>query len=138
MLVVGVYARNIGIGDDDVGEVAQGLDAVREADGEEGEGEIGGGEEGFGGEGRTAVPGFGLVGKGKGMLRYVEVPGELGKLYLTRSARLKLCNGLLARLVTGSSAVTGKPGRRTRWPWLFVKCLAVCKSRVEAFMVSSS
>lgn len=79
MLVVGVYARDIGIRDDDVGEVSQGLDAVREADGEEGEGEVGRGEEGFGGEGRTAVPEFGLVGKGKGMLRYVEVPGEVGK-----------------------------------------------------------
>lgn len=61
VLVVCVNARDVGVGDDDVGEVAEGLDAVREADGEEGEGEVGGGEEGFGGEGRTAVPGCMLV-----------------------------------------------------------------------------
>lgn len=79
VLVVGVYARDIGIGDDDVGEVAQGLDAVRKADGEEGEGEVGGSEEGFGGEGRTAVPEFRLVGKRKEVLRYVEVSREVGK-----------------------------------------------------------
>lgn len=68
MLVVGVDARDVGIGDDDVGEVAQGLDAMRKADGEEGEGKVGRGEEGFGGEGRTAVPEFGLVSKRKGEL----------------------------------------------------------------------
>ena len=77
VLVVCVDARDVGVGDDDVGEVAEGLDAVREADGEEGEGEVGGGEEGFGGEGGTAVPGCGLVGKGKGVLRYVEGHGEV-------------------------------------------------------------
>jgi len=55
--VVVVDARDVGIGDDNVGQVAQGLDAVREADGEEGEGEVGGCEEGAFGEWWTAVPG---------------------------------------------------------------------------------
>lgn len=65
VLVVGVYARDIGVGDDYVREVAQGLDAVREADRKEGEGEIGRGEERFSGEGRAAVPDSRLVWKGQ-------------------------------------------------------------------------
>jgi hypothetical protein len=56
MQVVVVDARDVGVGDDDVGQVAQGLDAVREADWEEGEGEVGRGEEGAFGEGWTAMP----------------------------------------------------------------------------------
>lgn len=77
VLVVCVDARDVGVRDDDVGEVAQGLDAVREADGEEGEGEVGGGEEGFGGERGTAVPGYGLIWNAKGVLRYLEGHGEV-------------------------------------------------------------
>lgn len=63
VLVVGIYARDIGVGDHYVREVAQGLDAMREADGKEGEGEVGRGEERFGGEGRAAVPDSQLVWK---------------------------------------------------------------------------
>jgi hypothetical protein len=48
VLVVGVDVGDVRVRDDDVGQVAQGLDAVREADGEEGEGEVCRGEEGFG------------------------------------------------------------------------------------------
>lgn len=55
MLVVVVDARDVGVGHDDVGQVAQGLDAVGEADGQEGEGEACRGEEGFGGERGAAV-----------------------------------------------------------------------------------
>lgn len=76
VLVVGVDARDVGIRNDDVGEVSQGLDAVREADGEEREGEVGGGEEGFGGERGTAVPEFGLVVEWKGSLEDLSGPGE--------------------------------------------------------------
>lgn len=65
VLVVGVYARDIGVGDDNVREVAQGLDAVREADRKEGEREVGRGEERFSGEGRAAVPDSPLVWKGE-------------------------------------------------------------------------
>jgi hypothetical protein len=53
--VIAVDAGDVWIGDDDVGEIAQGLDAVGEADGEEGEGEVCGAEEGFLGEWRAAV-----------------------------------------------------------------------------------
>lgn len=76
MLVVGVDARDVGIRNDDVGEVSQGLDAVREADGEQGEGKVGGGEEGFGGERGTAVPEFGLVVEWKGSLEDLNGAGE--------------------------------------------------------------
>ena len=48
VLVVVVDFADVGVGDYDVGEVAEGLDAVGEADREEGEGEARGGEEGFG------------------------------------------------------------------------------------------
>jgi hypothetical protein len=57
VLVVGVDAGDVWVRDDDVWEVPQSLDAVREADGEEGEGEVCGGEEGVSREGGTAVPG---------------------------------------------------------------------------------
>ncbi|KAJ6782758.1 hypothetical protein PWT90_03633 [Aphanocladium album] len=53
--VVVVDARDVGVGDDDVGQVAQRLDAVREADREEREGEVGGREEGSFRQRRTAV-----------------------------------------------------------------------------------
>lgn len=43
--VVVVDARDVGVGDDDEGQVAQRLDAVREADREEREGKVGRGEE---------------------------------------------------------------------------------------------
>ena len=55
--VVAVDAGDIGIGDDDVREIAEGLDTVGEANGEEREGKVGGGEEGALGEGRAAVSG---------------------------------------------------------------------------------
>ena len=44
--VVVVDLGDVGVGDDDVGEVAEGFDAVGEADGEDGEGEVGGFVEG--------------------------------------------------------------------------------------------
>ena len=44
--VVVVDAGDVRVRDDDEGEVAEGLDSVGEADGEEGEGEVCGGEEG--------------------------------------------------------------------------------------------
>lgn len=46
MDVVVVDAGDVRIRDDDEGEVAEGLDPVSEADGQEGEGEVRGGEEG--------------------------------------------------------------------------------------------
>lgn len=55
MDVVVVDARDVGVRDDDVWEVAEGLDAVGEAHGEEGEGEVGRREKGIGGEGRTSM-----------------------------------------------------------------------------------
>lgn len=48
MDVCGVYSRDVWVGYDDVGKVSKGLEAVGEANGEEGESKIGGGEEGLG------------------------------------------------------------------------------------------
>ena len=47
MQVIVVDARDVRVRDDYERKVAQGLNAVGEADGEEGEGEVGGGEESF-------------------------------------------------------------------------------------------
>lgn len=46
MEVVVIYSRDVGVGDNDIREVAQGLDTAGEADREQREGEVGGGEEG--------------------------------------------------------------------------------------------
>lgn len=68
--VVVVDAVDVWVRDDDVGQVAEGLDAVGEADGEEGEGEVCGGEQGLFGEGRAAIPGMSVrnwtIARGKG------------------------------------------------------------------------
>jgi len=48
---------DVGVGDDDEREVAEGKDAPRDADGEVLAREAGGGEESLFGEGRTAVAG---------------------------------------------------------------------------------
>lgn len=53
--VIVVYARDVWVGDDNVGEVAKGGEAMGEANGEEREGKVGGGEKGSLGERRTAV-----------------------------------------------------------------------------------
>ena len=55
MLVVVVDLAYVGVGDDDVGEVAEGLDAVREAYGQERKGEARRRKESFCGERRTAM-----------------------------------------------------------------------------------
>lgn len=55
MLVVVVDFGDIAVGDDNVGEVAQSLDPVGEADGEKGEGEARRREKGFGGQWRAAM-----------------------------------------------------------------------------------
>lgn len=47
MYVIVVDPGDVGIGDDDEREVAEGLDAVGETDRKEGEGEVCGREEGF-------------------------------------------------------------------------------------------
>lgn len=57
MQVIVVYFCNVWIRDYYEGEVAQSLDPVCEADGEEGECEIRRGEEGFGGERWAAMSG---------------------------------------------------------------------------------
>ena len=55
--VVVVDAGDVRVRDDDEGEVAECLDAMSEADGEEGEGEVCRGEEGGCGERGTAMSG---------------------------------------------------------------------------------
>ena len=55
MDVVVVDAGDVRVRDDDEGEVAECLDAMGEADGEEGEGEVCGGEESRCGEWWTAM-----------------------------------------------------------------------------------
>ena len=55
--VVVVDAGDVRVRDDDEGEVAESLDAMGKADGEEGEGEVCGGEESGCGERRTAMSG---------------------------------------------------------------------------------
>ena len=57
MDVVVVDAGDVRVGDDDEGEVAECLNAMGEADWEEGEGEVCGGEESRCGERRTAMSG---------------------------------------------------------------------------------
>lgn len=55
MDVVGVDLGDVRVRDDNEGEIAQGLDAVGEACGEDGEGEVGGLEELWGRERRAAM-----------------------------------------------------------------------------------
>ena len=55
MEVVVVYTSNVGIRNNNKWEIAESLNAVGEANGQEREGKIGGGEEGFGGERRAAM-----------------------------------------------------------------------------------
>lgn len=50
-----VYAGDVGVRDDDVGQVAEGLQPVREADREEGQREVGRREQGLLGEGRSTM-----------------------------------------------------------------------------------
>ena len=57
MDVVVVDAGDVRVRDDDEGEIAEGLDSVGEADGEEGEGEVCRGEEGGCGERWSAMTG---------------------------------------------------------------------------------
>lgn len=51
-----VDARDVGVGYDDVRQVAQCLKAVGKADGQQGESKVGGGEERVLGEWRAAMP----------------------------------------------------------------------------------
>lgn len=91
VLVVVVDVPDVGVGDDDVGKVAEGLDAVRQADWEEGEGEARRGEEGVGREGRAAMSGTRSSATGS------QWEGRGGNgAYFTRSARLRGCKGCLA------------------------------------------
>ena len=74
MDVVVVDAVDVGVRDDDVGEIAEGLDAVGEADRDKREGEVGGREESFFGERGAAVSGRVRPGvNGRGMERKMRV-----------------------------------------------------------------
>lgn len=82
-----VDSRNVGIRDDDVGEITEGLEAVGKANREEGEREVCGGEEGVLGEGRAAVSEI------QSALNCTpsQATRKFEAVYLTRSARLRGC-----------------------------------------------
>ena len=105
------------IRDDDVGQVAEGLETVGEADGDEGEGEVGGGEEGELGEWWTAM-------SRKNVNEGAWV--SAGQYYFTRSSKLRSCSFSLANraIVSASTSFVA-----------VVLCLCLWSLAVEAFVV---
>jgi hypothetical protein len=82
-------------------QIPESLNSMCKADWEEGKGKVGGGEESGSMEWWPAMS-----------VRIIsrEILNLIITIYLTRSARLKVCNGLLARLATSSSEITVELG----------------------------